>query len=117
MTEDTRLLEVVNEELSAVSFVHDYIEFQFNEKIIRSFTSPILRYGEREIRYPGIGSRDDLCSLIGCTASYVTILANEEIKIGLSNNKELVIPLDNSIDGLMEAMHYVPGHNLPIEVW
>ncbi|VXC51269.1 hypothetical protein [Pseudomonas sp. 9Ag] len=117
MTDDTGLLEVVNEQLSAISFVHDYIEFQFNEKIIRSFTCPILRYGAREIRYPENGSRDDLCSLIGCTANYVTILADEEIKLGFSNNKELIIPLTNADEGLLEAMHYVPGHNRPIEVW
>lgn len=117
MTEDTRLLEIVNEQLSSVSFVHDYIEFQFHEKIIRAFTLPFLRYDGKQIRYPENGSRDDLCSLIGCTANYVAIVANEEIKIGLSNNKELIIPLANAHAGILEAMHYVPGANRPIEIW
>ncbi|MEW6175578.1 MAG: hypothetical protein AB1588_07770 [Pseudomonadota bacterium] len=49
MAKDTTLFEVNNEQLSAVSFVHDYIELVFYEKIIRVFTAPSLKIKKANI--------------------------------------------------------------------
>lgn len=117
MAKDTTLFEVNNEQLSAVSFVHDYIELVFFEKIIRVFTAPFLKNKESEYKYPQAGSRDALCSLIGRTVVSINILGGETVELYFSGGEALAIPLSSEDQEIIEAMHYVSGQNQPIEVW
>lgn len=117
MAKDTKLLEVINEQLSAVSFIHDYIELVFYEKIIRVFTASFLKNTEGEYKYPQAGSRDALCSLIGKTVVSINILGGERVELYFSGGEALAIPLSSENQEIIEAMHYVSGQNQPIEVW
>lgn len=64
--EESKLLEdLVGEELSSVSFVQDYVQFDFNGPLLTSFADPIVQVEDQTLRFPEGASRDKPCSLIG----------------------------------------------------
>jgi hypothetical protein len=89
----------------------------FYEKTIRVFTAPFLKNTEGEYKYPQVGSRDALCSLIGRTVVSINILGGERVELYFSGGEALSIPLSSEDQEIIEAMHYVSGQNQPIEVW
>lgn len=60
-----RLRDIVGQEVSAISFVRDYVEILFDGPILRLLSDPIITLGAAEYRFPSNGSRDALCSFIG----------------------------------------------------
>jgi len=117
LTASTRLKEVVNEPLSGVSFVQDYVEFQFDGRVIRVFTDPILRQSQ-ETYDPSMAEwRNALCSLIGKRVTKCTVVESEKIELEFSDGSILHIPLSVSPESGPEAIHFVPGTDMPIEIW
>ena len=112
------ILEVlVGEEINAVSFVMDYVEFHFNGPILRSLTPPILLTKKGRIQFPEAGSRDALCSLIGDTVEAAIIKSEKTIELRLKSGRILSVPLDMGSRKGPEAAHFVPGINQPLTVW
>ena len=65
MTEDLPRLEaVVGEQLSAVVFVMDHVQFQFNGPCLTALNHPIVEFRGVRTQFAAPGSRDALCSLI-----------------------------------------------------
>ena len=114
--EESHIGELAGESLSAVSFVHDYLEFRFDEKIIRSFSAPAI--GDRgEVVTANVpGWRDALCSLIEGFVLSVRLPTKENqfIEVFFSDGRKLFLPTSERGS---EAVHYVAGENRPIEVW
>ena len=108
--------ELVDEELSAVCFVRDYVEFHFDGPVLRAISNPLVMSGGAISRYPAPGSRDHLCELIGSTVKSILIRENDACEIVTSTGK-IVIPLDPDSRRDPEAMHFVPGVNMPVSVW
>lgn len=117
MNQNTRIYELINEPLSAVSFVQDYVEFHFDGRIVRSLTNPLLIEQKTTYRFPDTGSRDILCSLIGQTVDSISVSNHESITLHFLGGKNLIIPLAAPTKEHPEAAHYVPGSDQPIEVW
>ena len=117
MVENTRLPEIVGQVLSAVSFVHDYVEFHFDGKILRSIANPIAHVGGRDIVFPQSGSRDALCEFIGKSALNVFIQDGSSIEVRFPASEWIRVPLSKEFRLGPEAAHFVPGENQPIEVW
>jgi hypothetical protein len=68
MVKDVReLADLVGLELSAVAFVRDFVEFQFDGPVLRSHVPPVLVADDIRHEFPQAGSRDALCELIGRT--------------------------------------------------
>ena len=116
---DTRIQEVVGEALSAVSFVHDYLELHFDGKVIRAFSPPTVISSGRAFSSDASGWRDALCDLIGRKVREVAIQAAPDARLLLRFLEGAEIEVGLSISGRVgpEALHYVPGDNQPIEVW
>ncbi len=109
--------DLIGEEISAVCFVRDYVEFHFDGPILRSLSNPILCHDGAEYRFPEASSRDALCKLIGKTIHHINLQENLALKITTSDNLELIISLDVLSGGESEVMHFVPQINGPIQVW
>jgi len=104
------------EELNAVCFVMDYVEFHFNGPILRALTDPRVQTGEQSSPSPAPSSRDELCALIGLTVEGIDVMEGDTIRVRLTSGRVLVVPLVPKAESL-EAAHFVPGQNKPIQVW
>lgn len=116
---ESRVYEVVNMSLSAVAFVHDYVEFHFDGKVLRVFTGPAVICNGKKIDVDEAGWRDALCDLIGAQVRDLAFLSetSSHLKICFANDSALIVRLAASAKTGPEALHYVPGDNEPIEVW
>lgn len=114
-----RIREVVNEPLTAVAFVHDYVEFHFDGKVIRAFGGPTVERKGKAIGADEAGWRDALCELIGAEVRDLVFVsvAPQRLRVCFANETDLVVPLVASKRTGPEVLHYVPGDNEPIEVW
>lgn len=114
---ETRMRELIGQPLSAVAFVHDYVELHFDDKIVRAFTPPRLCIDVVVVTFPQDGSRDALCQLIGRNVVNVLVREGEEIELRFDGTSSVQIPLGEKFKSGPEAAHFVPGENQPIEVW
>ncbi len=116
MTEKNPLDELLGEEVSAVSFVMDYVEIHFHGRILRCIAHPLIRRGAREIRFPAGGSRDALCELIGSRVARA-VAGAAAIEVDFSSGDRLVIPLGPNDQRGGEWAHFLSGENKPLAVW
>ena len=78
------VLELKGEELSAVAFVRDYVEFHFDGPVLRAFTNPEVVLSTGAVaRFPGPGSCDALRALIGSTVRAVRFEEERAIELQL----------------------------------
>jgi hypothetical protein len=117
MIADTKLREIIGQPMSAVSFVHDYVEFHFDGKILRALTRPSTHIRGQATIFPQFGSRDALCSLIGKSVINVIVREGESIEIRFDGSEAINVPLSAPARIGPEAAHFVSGDNQPIEVW
>jgi len=108
---------LLHETLDAVAFVHDYIEFIFDDMILRALSEPTVTLGMDTYSYPDAGSRDALFGLIGRHVESLSVEENKFITLDFSGGASLTIPLDLRECRGPEAANFVPGPNQPIEVW
>jgi hypothetical protein len=111
-----RIFDLENEELSAIAFVRDYVELHFDGKILRALTSPSVVIGGGQFTFPGLGSRDALCSLIGRKLLKLTVDASHA-RLAFEGGAVVRISLDASHHVGGEAMHFLFEPGGPLEVW
>jgi hypothetical protein len=108
---------LIGEQLNAICFVMDYVEFHFNGPILRALSKPVVeRAAERHI-FPAVGSRDALCSLIGDEVVSVDVREEDAIELRFSSEQVLRIPLDARNRTGPEAAHFLPAAREPLQVW
>lgn len=105
---------LIGEEISAVSFVRDYVEFHFDGPILRALCNPKVTFDGQTKAFPEDGSRDWLCHLIGSRVIAVYVDDDQYIEV-VTDHGALRINFDYS--SLPEAAHFVPGIDQPIDVW
>jgi len=116
VTDHKPIDQIVGEQLSAVSFVQDYVELHFDGPVIRALASPIVEDGAGIVRFPSADSRDRLCSLIGQIVSSVQLRDGQELRIKFGP-ATLVVPLDAERSEGPEAMHFQNSITAPVQVW
>jgi hypothetical protein len=117
MNGETKLGELIGQPMSAVSFVHDYVEFHFDGRVLRALTAPLIAFGERSASFPEPGSRDALCSVIGRNVVNVVVRDGDSIELRFDGDAAIHVPLAANARVGPEAAHFVSGDNQPIEVW
>lgn len=105
------------EPLSGVAFVQDYVEFHFDGRILRALMRSSVTLNRGTFSFPDEGSRDAYCSLIGRTVTHVDVREGDRIELVFDDRSTLRVFLDPSDGSGLEAAHFVPGKDLPIEVW
>ena len=108
--ESACLQELVGKPLESVTFVVDYVRFQFLDRALSSLSYPTLRINGQAITAEEFHYRNELCALIGQTA---TAAADEgdTLKITLSNSAEILVPLmpEPGYSGEMATMSLTNG--------
>lgn len=112
-----QITDLIGEQISAVAFVCDYVEFHFNGPIIRSEAKPCIKVFGTEFAFPENGSRDALCRVIGSTVHSINLEENHFCELTTSNGCKIIIPLDTKALPGGESMHFVPKIGGPIQVW
>jgi hypothetical protein len=100
---------LVGEELNAVSFVLDYVEFHFNGPVLRALSNPIVQSESMRGQFPEPGSRDALCALIGAKIAHVNVRQDDRIELRTTRGETLAIPIDQQSRRGAEAAQFVPA--------
>jgi len=77
--------DLIGEDLNAVCFVMDYVEFHFNGPVLRALSNPMVSTSSGVWTFPESGSRDQLTTLIGLTVVQVSVRDEEAISLDFSN--------------------------------
>lgn len=117
MNSPSGITRLVGQPLSGVAFVQDYVELHFDGKILRSFMPMSVISGGVTRATPESGARDSLCALIGKKILDVVLQESKKIDLRFDGGSIVSIPLNEADRMNPEAAHFVPGENLPIEVW
>lgn len=108
---------LAGEQLSAVSFVQDYVELHFDGPVVRALTNPVVDTPEGRWHFPDAGSRDALCSLIACRVERVEHREDVHLRLDFGGGRTLTVPLDRESYPGPEAMHYQSSPTALAQVW
>jgi hypothetical protein len=98
--------ELVGRKLTSVTFIWDYIQFQFDGPCLTAITPPIFRTATGVLSPGSAGWRDGLCSAIGVEVASSRI-ADEELRIEFANSSTISISLRDEDYTGPEAINYV----------
>ena len=65
--------EIVGHQLSSVTFVQDYVQFDFDGSALTAYTLPSVNSGSRFLRWGETGYRDALCEQISHNIQQVEV--------------------------------------------
>jgi hypothetical protein len=83
-----KITEITGRSLSAVVFVQDYVQFQFDGPCLTARNPPVFR-ADAGVLLPGnAGYRDGLCSTIGFEVASVRV-THEELHIEFANSSSI----------------------------
>jgi hypothetical protein len=87
---------LVGEKLSAVTFVMDYSQVDFDGNRFTFYIWPVATIERREYKFKDQLYRDKLCSLITRVVVKASFVDNEELTILFDNSDKLSLSLDHS---------------------
>ena len=90
---DRGLPEIVNEFLSSVEFVMDYVQLHFFSSTLAALTSPEVREGHSVHRVGDSGYRDALCRRISVVVREVQVREEQELVIAFNDDSSFHISL------------------------
>ncbi|WP_331738249.1 hypothetical protein [Embleya sp. NBC_00896] len=93
-------------EVSAVSFVRDYVELHFDGPVLRALSDPVGVYGGREWRFPEPGSLEPMRCYVGETVDGYEWDPDRILALDFGEHR-FVIPLDSDTSGGPESAHMV----------
>jgi hypothetical protein len=104
MNQATKMLNenLVGEQLSAITFVMDYLQFDFDGKRLTVFTEPKADLYKEDV--PNF--RDRLCAFITREVTSVEEVSGDAIHIDFGENGRLTIPLDDDSRSQVEAAYF-----------
>jgi hypothetical protein len=86
------LARIIGTSLSSVTFVADYVQFDFNGPGLTAFTLPTFSSGPNRLAWGEPGYRDALCEQIDRRVENVTI-DDHQVSIRFEGNREISISL------------------------
>ena len=87
------LESIIGEQLSAVVFVRDYVQFQFDGPTLSCITWPTLITGSSEIRHEDLRYRNELCKRIGSSVRGAEVRERVDITVTFDDDTSLVTSL------------------------
>lgn len=105
---------LVDRQLSAVTFVQDYIQLWFDGPCLTAITDPRILTGEIEYGKNTYGYRDALCERIGQVVSESVVIEGKEIRIKFCDGVSLAISLHPEDYYTAEAAIFANGSG---ETW
>ena len=93
MRKSSILEYLINEQLSAVTFVQTYVQFHFDGPCLSAYVWPTVRNKENTFSKQTPGYRDALCSLIGKLVTDVSDNTNEILLFKFADGATLEVSL------------------------
>lgn len=103
---DDSLQLLMGLEVSAVSFVRDFVELHFDGPVLRALSDPLGVYGGREWRFPEPGSMELMRCYIDSTVDGFELDPDRILALHFGQHR-FVIPLDSDSSGGPESAHMV----------
>jgi hypothetical protein len=104
---ESALQEIVGNQLSAITFVMDYVQLAFDGPLITAYTWPTIQVGDRNLRRGELSYRDELCGRIAIHVAAVRV-RNEAIDIAFADGSAIRISFsaDDLSEGSPEAAEF-----------
>jgi len=111
------LVAITDSELSAVTFVRDYIQLHFDGPMINTYTLPTVVVGGSVFSHADPGYRDALCARIGATVKAVYADPGQQLQIDFSDGSSLSISLRSEDRVVQEAAVYTDAQTKEWASW
>ncbi|MGD8455052.1 MAG: hypothetical protein PVF83_01615 [Anaerolineales bacterium] len=97
--------------MSAVTFVMDYIQIQFNCHHLNAYGWPVVWIDDQRYDYGKTGYRDAICSLISKNVTRFEEYLDVGLVFEFNDSYSLEIPTSDSTGNLIEdPEYYGPAH-------
>ena len=110
-TEEKSLQVIIGAQLSAVTFVQDYIQLHFDGPRLTVFSHPVVIRGEQTFHWGTPGFRDALCSGIAQQVRAARLAYRESICIELTDGSAIHISLKDADYLGAEAVNFDTGND------
>ena len=110
-TEEKSLQAIIGEQLSAVTFVQDYVQLHFDGPRLTVFSHPVVTLGEKTFHWGKPGFRDALCNSIAKQVTEARVAYGESIAIRFTDGSTIKISLKDENYRGGEAVNFDTGSN------
>ena len=111
-TEEKSLQVIIGEQLSAVTFVQDYLQLHFDGPRLTVFSHAVVRLGDQTFPRGKPGFRDALCSNIAKKVTEAQVAYGDSISIRFADGSTIKISLKDEDYSGGEAVNFDTGSNV-----
>ncbi len=111
------LIAIEGEQLSAVTFVQDYVQLHFDGPMITAITRPVVVAGNVSFDFGAPGYRDRLCDLITKRVACAYVRPGDRLQIDFRDHASLVVSLKQEAYRAAEAVIFSDGKTEQWAVW
>ena len=111
-TEEKSLQMLIGEQLSAVTFVQDYLQLQFDGPRLTVFSHPVVMLGDKAFHWGKPGFRDALCNNITKKVTETRVAYGDSIAIRFADGSMIKISLKDADYSGGEAVNFDTGGNV-----
>ena len=109
--EEKSLRVIIGAQLSAVTFVQDYVQLHFDGPRLTVFSHPIVMLGDETFHWGKPGYRDALCSSIAQTVTEARVAYGDSIVVRFADGSTIKISLKDEDYSGGEAVNFDTGGN------
>src|SRR2546428_10633078 len=111
-TEEKSLQVIIGEQLSAVTFVQDYVQLHFDGPRLTIFSHAVIMLGDKTFHWDKPGFRDALCNSIAKKVTEARVVYGDSIAIRFADGSIIKISLkDEDYPPGGEAVNFDTGGN------
>jgi hypothetical protein len=111
------LVAIEGQQLSAVTFVQDYVQLHFDGPMITAITRPIVVAGDASFAFDEPGYRDQLCGLIARSVARAYVRAGDCLLIDFKGRASIIVSLKPDAYRAAEAVIFGDGKSEQWAVW
>ena len=111
-TEEKSLQVIIGEQLSAVTFVQDYLQLHFDGPRLTVFSHAVVMLGDKTFHGDNRGFRDALCNNIAKKVAEARVAYGESIAIRFADGSTIKISLKDEDYLGGEAVNFDTGDNV-----
>ncbi|HEY1960217.1 MAG TPA: hypothetical protein VGH28_31625 [Polyangiaceae bacterium] len=111
------LVAIEGEQLSAVTFVQDYVQLHFDGPTLTTITRPTVIAGDASWEYGTLGYRDRLCELIGLVVLRASVRPGDRLQIDFADGKSVSVSLRPEAYRAGEAVIFSDGDTEQWACW
>ena len=110
-TEEKSLQVIIGAQLSAVTFIQDYVQLHFDGPRLTIFSHAVVMLGDKTFHCGKPGFRDALCSSIAKQVTETRIAYGDSISINFADGSAIKISLQDKDYLGGEAVNFDTGGN------